>query len=170
MTDFIENKQLVEQVVLVGIATDDGDDTKESLDELAELAATAGAVCVGTLIQNREAPHPGTYLGKGKIEELKELTRMCNASGVICDDELSPAQMANLEDALDIKVMDRTLLILDIFAQRASTREGKIQVELAQLRYRATRLVGLGRSLSRWRRYWYKRTRREKTGNRPTAD
>ena len=87
MTDFIENKQLVEQVVLVGIATDDGDDTKESLDELAELAATAGAVYVGTLIQNREGSPPWNLSGQGKSRRLKELTRMCNASGVICDDE-----------------------------------------------------------------------------------
>ena len=114
------------------------DDTVSSLDELSELAATAGAVTVGRLIQNREAPHPGTYLGKGKIEELKQLIWEEDATGIICDDELSPAQLANLQDMLDTKVMDRTLIILDIFAQRASTREGKIQVELAQLRYRAT--------------------------------
>lgn len=113
------------------------------------MAATAGAVTVGRLIQNREAPHPGTYLGKGKIEELKQLIWEEDATGIICDDELSPAQLANLQDMLDTKVMDRTLIILDIFARRASTREGKIQVELAQLRYRATRLTGLGQSLSR---------------------
>ena len=93
--------------------------------------------------------HPGTYLGKGKLEELAQLIAETHATGIICDDELSPAQMANMEDVLDIKVMDRTLLILDIFAQRATTREGKIQVELAQLRYRATRLVGMRNSLSR---------------------
>lgn len=144
-----ENSDLVERVILVGISLNDGDDAQDSLDELEELANTAGAVAVGRLIQNREAPHPGTYLGKGKIEELSDMIGLTKATGIICDDELSPAQMANLEDALGAKVMDRTLLILDIFAQRASTREGKIQVELAQLRYRATRLVGLGRSLSR---------------------
>ena len=144
-----ETDDLVERVILVGISTNDGDDTSDSLDELGELAKTAGAIVVGRLIQNREAPHPGTYLGKGKIEELADMLDAANATGVICDDELSPAQMANLEDLLSAKVMDRTLLILDIFARRASTREGKIQVELAQLRYRATRLVGLGRSLSR---------------------
>ena len=144
-----ENKEMEEKVILVGVSTGDNDDTSDSLDELAELAKTAGAVVVGRMIQNREAPHPGTYLGKGKIEELALMIEELGADGVICDDELSPAQMANLEDALGYKVMDRTLLILDIFAQRASTREGKIQVELAQLRYRATRLVGLGRSLSR---------------------
>lgn len=149
MAEVYETKKLTERVVLVGVAFQEGDDTVSSLDELAELAATAGAVTVGRLIQNREAPHPGTYLGKGKIEELKQLIWEEDATGIICDDELSPAQLANLQDMLDTKVMDRTLIILDIFAQRASTREGKIQVELAQLRYRATRLTGLGQSLSR---------------------
>ncbi len=144
-----ENNEIEEKVILVGVSTGDNDDTSDSLDELAELAKTAGALVVGRMIQNREAPHPGTYLGKGKIEELALMLEELGADGVICDDELSPAQMANLEEALGYKVMDRTLLILDIFAQRASTREGKIQVELAQLRYRATRLVGFGRSMSR---------------------
>ena len=120
-----------------------------SLDELEELASTAGAVTVGKVIQNREAVHPGTYIGKGKIEEVRALVYALNATGVICDDELSPAQLNNLERELDCKVMDRTLLILDIFAVRAVTSEGKIQVELAQLRYRAARLVGLRESLSR---------------------
>ena len=119
------------------------------MDELEELASTAGAVTVGKVIQNRENVHPGTYLGKGKIEEVKELLWELDATGIICDDELSPAQLKNLEDALDTKVMDRTMVILDIFASRARTREGKIQVELAQLRYRAVRLVGLRNSLSR---------------------
>lgn len=149
MAEIFETKQMRERVILVGVSAHDNDDTVQSLDELGELAATAGAVTVGRLIQNREAPHPGTYLGKGKIEELRQLIWEEDATGIICDDELSPAQLANLQDMLDIKVMDRTLIILDIFAQRASTREGKIQVELAQLRYRATRLTGLGRSLSR---------------------
>lgn len=149
MAEIFETKQMTERVILVGVSYQDNDDTEQSLDELCELAATAGAVTVGRMIQNREAPHPGTYLGKGKIEELKQLIWELDASGIICDDELSPAQLSNLEDLLETKVMDRTLIILDIFAQRASTREGKIQVELAQLRYRATRLTGLGRSLSR---------------------
>ena len=144
-----DTKELIERVILVGVAFRDDEDIDQSLDELEELAFTAGAQCVGRVIQNREAPHPGTYLGKGKIDELKERIWEEDATGIICDDELSPAQMANLEDALNIKVMDRTLLILDIFAQRATTREGKVQVELAQLRYRSTRLTGLGRSLSR---------------------
>ena len=149
MAEIFETKQMTERVILVGVSYQDNDDTEQSLDELCELAATAGAVTVGRMIQNREAPHPGTYLGKGKIEELKQLVWELDASGIICDDELSPAQLSNLEDLLETKVMDRTLIILDIFAQRASTREGKIQVELAQLRYRATRLTGLGKSLSR---------------------
>lgn len=154
MTEGVNEKyfttdDITERVILVGVSTGDEDDTEASLEELSELAKTAGALVCGRLIQNREAPHPGTYLGKGKIEELGQMINALGATGVICDDELSPAQMANLEDALGSKVMDRTLLILDIFAGRASTREGKIQVELAQLRYRATRLVGLGRSLSR---------------------
>ena len=149
MAEIFETKEMTERVILVGVSYQENDDTEQSLDELCELASTAGAVTVGRMIQNREAPHPGTYLGKGKIEELKQLAWELDATGIICDDELSPAQLANLEDLLEIKVMDRTLIILDIFAQRASTREGKIQVELAQLRYRATRLTGLGRSLSR---------------------
>lgn len=149
MPDLYENKDITEQVILVAVATGDAGQASQSLDELTELAETAGAVAVGRVIQNREMIHPGTYLGKGKLIELAELIAMTHATGIICDDELSPAQMANMQDILDIKVMDRTLLILDIFAQRASTREGKIQVELAQLRYRATRLVGMGNSMSR---------------------
>ena len=145
----IELREEAERVILAAVSTDDGDDTIASVDELEELAATAGAVTVGKLIQNRESVHPGTYLGKGKIDELKELLWETGATGVICDDELSPAQLKNLEDALDTKVMDRTMVILDIFASRAKTREGKIQVELAQLKYRAVRLVGLRNSLSR---------------------
>lgn len=145
----IELKEIEEPVLLAGVALSDYDDTDQSLDELEELAATAGAVVVGRVIQNRERVHPGTYLGKGKLEELKALAAELGAVGVICDDELSPAQLRNMEDALDLKVMDRTLVILDIFASRARTREGKLQVELAQLKYRATRLVGLRSSLSR---------------------
>ncbi len=138
-----------ERVILVGVSTNDGDDTEQSLVELEELVNTAGAVTVGRMIQNRELVHPGTYLGKGKIEELKDLVWETEATGIICDDELTPAQLGNLQDALDAKVMDRTLIILEIFAARASTNEGKIQVELAQLKYRQSRLIGLGKSLSR---------------------
>ena len=146
---FYDFKEIEERVILIGIQTGEDEDVAASLDELEELARTAGAVTVGKVIQNREAVHPGTYIGKGKIEEVAALMRAVDANGVICDDELSPAQMNNLERELDCKVMDRTLLILDIFADRAVTSEGKIQVELAQLRYRAARLVGLRESLSR---------------------
>ena len=145
--EYIEEIQ--EQVILVGVQLDENDNVKESLDELEELADTAGAQTVGKIIQNRETVHPGTYIGKGKIEEVRALMLATDATGIICDDELSPAQMNNLEHELECKVMDRTLLILDIFAARAVSGEGKIQVELAQLRYRASRLSGLGRSLSR---------------------
>jgi|GEM_PF-2730581 len=142
-------EEIQDRVILIGVQANLGDDMEESLDELGELAATAGAAVAGRIIQNREAVHPGTYIGKGKIEEVKGLLYALNANGVICDDELSPAQMNNLERELECKVMDRTLLILDIFAKRAVTSEGKIQVELAQLRYRSARLVGLRSSLSR---------------------
>lgn len=138
-----------ERVILVGVQENDGDDTEESLQELAELAKTAGAEVVGTVIQKRERIHPGTYVGKGKIDEIRTLLNALDATGIICDDELSPVQMNHLQQELESKIMDRTLLILDIFASRAVTKEGKIQVELAQLRYRAVRLVGLGSSLSR---------------------
>ena len=141
--------RLEERVILIGVQTAAEDNVLDSLDELEELAETAGAVTVGRIIQNREAVHPGTYIGKGKIEEVRSLVYAMDATGVICDDELSPAQLNNLERELDCKVMDRTLLILDIFAARAVTSEGKIQVELAQLRYRSARLVGLRESLSR---------------------
>lgn len=149
MAELIELKETEERVILVAVSTGDGDDTAASVDELEELVKTAGAVSVDKIIQNRERVHPGTYLGKGKIEEVKERVWELEATGVVCDDELSPAQLRNLEQALQIKVMDRTMVILDIFASRAVTSEGKIQVELAQLKYRAARLVGLRSSLSR---------------------
>ena len=138
-----------ERVILVGVQENGGAKAEESLDELAELASTAGAKVEGRLVQVREAIHPGTYIGKGKLEELKILVRACDATGIICDDELSSIQLKGLEEALECKIMDRTLLILDIFAARAVSSEGKIQVELAQLKYRASRLSGLGTSLSR---------------------
>lgn len=149
MTGFEILQEVEERVILVGVSTGEGDDTEQSLDELEELAKTAGAVTVGRVIQNREQIHPGTYIGTGKIAEVQQLAYEVEATGIICDDELSPAQIKNLEEELDLKVMDRTLIILDIFASRASTSEGKIQVELAQLKYRQARLVGLGSSLSR---------------------
>lgn len=144
-----EVEQETERVILVGVSQQDGDDAEDSVAELAELVETAGAVVVGTLIQKRENIHPGTYVGTGKVFELEELIEETGATGIVCDDELSPARLKNLEEALKTKVMDRTLIILDIFAARASTSEGKIQVELAQLKYRLSRLSGLGRSLSR---------------------
>lgn len=138
-----------ERVILVGVSEQDGDDAEDSLAELAELVKTAGASVAGTLIQKRELIHPGTYVGTGKVAEIAELLEHTGATGIVCDDELSPAQLKNLETMLNTKVMDRTLIILDIFAARATTSEGKIQVELAQLKYRMSRLTGLGRSMSR---------------------
>ena len=138
-----------ERVILVGVSEHDGDDAEDSLAELAELVKTAGASVAGTLIQKRELIHPGTYVGTGKVAEIAELLEHTGATGIVCDDELSPAQLKNLETMLNTKVMDRTLIILDIFAARATTSEGKIQVELAQLKYRLSRLTGLGRSMSR---------------------
>lgn len=138
-----------ERVILVGVSLTDQGDTRKSLDELNDLAATAGAETVGYVLQSREQIHPATYVGKGKIEEIRELLWELEATGIICDDELSPVQMKNLQDELDTKVMDRTLVILDIFAARASTSEGKIQVELAQLKYRQSRLTGFGTAMSR---------------------
>ena len=145
----IDNREAEERVILVAVRKSDRENTEQSLDELCELASTAGAVTVARVIQNLDNFNPSTYIGKGKIDEIKELIIEYDATGIICDDELSPAQMNNLSDALEIKVMDRTLLILDIFAGRANTNEGKIQVELAQLRYRSSRLSGLGNALSR---------------------
>ena len=144
-----EIKDEKEKLILVGVASSANDDTEQSLDELCDLVDTAGCVVVGRVIQRREMIHPATYVGKGKIEEIKELLWETDADGIVCDDELSPAQTANLTELLDTKVMDRTLIILDIFAGRASTSEGKIQVELAQLRYRQTQLTGAGKALSR---------------------
>ena len=138
-----------ERVILVGVSEQDGDDAEDSLAELAELVKTAGASVAGTLIQKRELIHPGTYVGTGKVAEIAELLEHTGATGIVCDDELSTAQLKNLETMLNTKVMDRTLIILDIFAARATTSEGKIQVELAQLKYRLSRLTGLGRSMSR---------------------
>lgn len=145
----IELGKETERMILVGVSLTEQEDTRKSLDELKDLASTAGAETVGTVIQSRDQVHPGTYVGKGKIDEIKDLLWELNATGIICDDELSPVQMKNLQDELDTKVMDRTLVILDIFAGRASTSEGKIQVELAQLKYRQSRLTGFGTAMSR---------------------
>lgn len=145
-----ETEKEIEKVILVGIDTGDNEfDTESCLDELGDLAKTAGAEVVGRLIQKREAINKATYLGKGKIEELKNYIEMVEATGIICDDELNPNQIKNLENALDTKVMNRTLLILDIFAKRASSAEGKVQVELAQLKYNLAHLTGRGKEMSR---------------------
>ncbi|TGY97753.1 GTPase HflX [Petralouisia muris] len=148
-TEPFQIEEVTEQVILAGVSFQENDDTEASLLELAELAETAGAKVLGSVIQSREHIHPGTYLGTGKLQELRQMAAELGATGIVCDDELSPAQLRNMEQELECKVMDRTLLILDIFAARASTSEGKIQVELAQLKYRMTRLTGLGLSLSR---------------------
>lgn len=147
--ELYETKKEIEKVILVGVDVNSSQDIESSLDELQELVQTAGAESVARLVQNREQFHPGTYIGSGKIMELKELIITTKATGIVCDDELTSAQLRNLEELLDTKIMDRTLVILDIFAKRASTKEGKIQVELAQLNYRLSRLTGLGVSMSR---------------------
>ena len=144
-----ETDKIEEKVILVGVDTGGAESEESSLDELAELARTAGAQVAGRLIQARESIHPGTYIGKGKLSELKNLLWETDSTGIICDDELTSAQIGNLEEELSCKVIDRTLLILDIFASRARTSEGKLQVEMAQLKYRQARLVGLRSSLSR---------------------
>ena len=145
----LETEHIKERMILVGVDTGSPEAAERSLDELEDLAETAGAQTAGRLIQARESIHPATYIGKGKLEELKDLLWETEADGIICDDELTGSQIGNLEAELSCKVIDRTLLILDIFAAHAVSGEGKIQVELAQLKYRATRLTGLGRSLSR---------------------
>ena len=144
-----ETEEVKEKLILVSVSLGNPGDTEKSLDELEELVDTAGGECVGRMVQNLDSFVSATYLGKGKIEELKMLIDLKKADGIVCDDELSPMQLKNLTDELNVKVMDRTLIILDIFAARATTREGKIQVELAQLRYRSTRLLGFGKDLSR---------------------
>ncbi|MBR5468727.1 MAG: GTPase HflX [Firmicutes bacterium] len=143
-------EELEERVILVAVDADNrDDDTEKCLDELEELAKTAGAVTVGRVIQKRERVSTGYYVGSGKLDEIKTMINALDATGIICDDELTPAQMRNMEKILETKVMDRTMLILDIFAGRAVSREGKIQVELAQLKYRLSRLTGMGAAMSR---------------------
>ena len=147
--ELYELKEETERLLLVGVSAGGDEEVYQSLEELGELVKTAGAQTVGMLVQNREGIHPGYYVGTGKLEEIRMAIRAYDATGIVCDDELSPSQMNNLERELECKVMDRTVVILDIFASRAKTSEGKIQVELAQLRYRAARLTGMGTSLSR---------------------
>lgn len=144
-----ENNAFIEQVILFAVDTDNGENIEDNLDELEELVKTAGAVVIGRMIQNKDKIDNATYIGSGKTEELKLMVSELGATGVVCDDELSPMQLTNLGQALDTKILDRTMVILDIFAGRANTREGKIQVELAQLKYRSSRLIGMRSSLSR---------------------
>ena len=149
MAEMYETARETERVVLVAAATAGETAAERYLDELEELVTTAGAETVGRIIQNRESFSAASYIGKGKIEEVAELIDATGATGIVCDDELSPAQMKNLEDALNTKVMDRTMVILDIFAKHASSNEGKLQVELAQLKYRSTRLIGSHGSMAK---------------------
>jgi GTPase len=141
----VEQTQRARQRALCVAALPEG----ESLEELGELLRTAGVAVVGELVQRREEPHPNTYLGSGKVREAKELARECDANVIACDDELSPRQERNLEEALGLPVIDRTAIILDIFADHAASAEGKLQVELAQLEYNLARMRGLWSHLER---------------------
>ena len=146
--NIIKNDEIRARAILAGV--DCGEyDAESSMNELEELAKTAGAETVARVIQKRPSPEPATVLGEGKIEELKELARQMEADLAVFDCELTASQIRNIEEILDIRVIDRTMLILDIFAGRAVSNEGKLQVELAQLRYRLPRLAGIGTSLSR---------------------
>lgn len=147
MNNLHNTEKTIEKVILVGVVN--GNDTDMYLDELEELAITAGCQVLDRLVQKREGIHRSHYIGKGKMEELRDLIHLKEATGIICDDELTSTQLKNMSDILDIKVMDRTLIILDIFAKHANSSEGKVQVELAQLKYRLSHLSGLGKSLSR---------------------
>src|SRR3984957_13142284 len=147
----VEYRQLrLERVVLVGVWTDgSAADADASLAELAALAETAGSEVLEGMIQRRSKPDASTYIGSGKAQELREVVLATGADTVICDGELSPAQLTALEKAVKVKVIDRTALILDIFAQHATSREGKAQVTLAQMEYMLPRLRGWGESMSR---------------------
>ncbi len=144
-----ENEIRQEKYILLIAYSDDEEQADASLDELAELLDTAGGISEARLKQKLSRPDPRTYIGSGKVTELKTYIAMYDADGVVCDDELTPAQMKNLSDALDTKVIDRTMLILDIFAAHAHTSEGKLQVEMAQLKYRSSHLIGAGKAMSR---------------------
>ena len=157
-----------ERVILVGVSgtDDDGgefslrDFGEDSLDELAELVKTAGAAVVGRLLQKRELMHPGTYVGTGKVAEIKEMAERLGATGIVCDDELSPAQLKNLEQALEVKVMDRTLIILDIFAAARNDQRGKDSGRAGAVKIPAEPPDGTGTfALKARRRYRYKGTR-----------
>jgi len=146
-----EYRQLrLERVILVGVWTEGSvKDAENSMEELAALAETAGSKVLDALIQRRDKPDPATFIGSGKVSELKAIVKSTGADTVVCDGELSPSQLRNLEDKVKVKVVDRTALILDIFAQHAKSKEGKAQVELAQMSYMLPRLRGWGDSLSR---------------------
>lgn len=149
-TKTYETKEIEEKVVLIGIDNEkDLMNIDASLDELEELVNTAGATVIGRMVQKREGIHKGHYFGKGKMEELKAYVDELGATGIVCDDELTASQMRNMQNILNVKIMNRTLVILDIFAKRASSAEGKVQVELAQLKYKLTHLVGQGKDMSR---------------------
>ncbi|MGA9102964.1 GTPase HflX, partial [Aeromicrobium sp.] len=147
----VEYRQLrLERVVLVGVWTEGtAEDAENSLTELKLLAETAGSEVLDALIQRRPKPDPATYIGSGKVEELRDVAQATGADTIICDGELAPSQLRNLEDRTKVKVVDRTALILDIFAQHAKSAEGKAQVEMAQLQYQTQRLRGWGGQLSR---------------------
>jgi GTP-binding protein HflX len=147
----VEYRQLrLEKVVLIGVWTEgDFDQTQRSLAELAQLAETAGSQVLDVLVQRRDRPDPATYIGSGKLQELAHIVAATGADTVICNGELSPSQLSKMEKAVKVKVIDRTWLILDIFAQHARSREGKAQVSLAQMQYMLPRLRGWGDSLSR---------------------
>ena len=147
----VEYRQLrLERVVLVGVWTDGTiEDAENSMAELALLAETAGSEVLDNIYQRRQNPDPATYVGRGKVDGIREIVQATGADTVICDGELAPSQLRNLEDKLKVKVVDRTALILDIFAQHAKSKEGKAQVELAQLNYMKQRLRGWGGNLSR---------------------
>ncbi|MDO4396579.1 MAG: GTPase HflX, partial [Clostridia bacterium] len=151
MLKFNENNEIITEeryrALLVGLERKE--DISYSMDELAGLAEAANAEVLGKVVQTLEKPNTATLIGKGKVEEVAQLVQNMEADTVIFNDELSGAQLRNLEDALNVRVIDRTILILDIFAARAESREGKLQVELAQLKYRMPRLIGFGKSLSR---------------------
>ncbi|MGA1503269.1 MAG: GTPase HflX, partial [Candidatus Nanopelagicales bacterium] len=144
----VEYRQVrLEQVVLVGVWTEGtAEEAERSLRELAALAETAGALVLDGVIQRRDRPDPATYIGSGKARELRELVVLTGADTVICDGELSPGQLRHLEDVVKVKVVDRTWLILDIFAQNASSKAGRAQVSLAQMQYLLPRLRGWGES------------------------
>lgn len=143
------NDKYTERVLLCGLDTGDSDEAERSIEELSRLAETAGAETVCTVIQKRSEPHPATYLGEGKIDEIRKFCDENNIDLIITDDEITGSQAKNLEDMTDVRVIDRTMLILDIFAKRAESSQGRLQVELAQLKYRLPRLAGFGKSLSR---------------------